>query len=172
MKEIIKKWIDQACNDNFVPELSNKIDFEFNSRFTRKLGDACFFRNTGRGRIRLSGPLWERATDTQRYETVIHETCHVIVRYKFKHNIKPHGIEWKTAMMNCNVRPKRTHNVDRTGLKRKKVKYVISNCPNDGLVNAKCFVGKINYKKLKNGTTFACSKCSLVVDTHFLKKEE
>lgn len=161
----IQKWIDQACDCNFVPELKDKIDFEFNSRFTRKLGDACFFYKTGRGRIRLSGPLWERATDTQKYETVIHETCHVVVVYKFKHKTKPHGSEWKTAMRNCSVLPKRTHNVDRTGLRKNSSKYLISNCPKQ-----QCTLGPINYKKLVSGTIFACTKCSLVVNVDFLKK--
>lgn len=89
----IRKWIEHACNCNGVPTLVHKIDFEFNASFTSRLGDAKWDRKRKRGRIRLSTPLWERASEKDRYETVIHEACHVIVGFVYPYRVSAHGNE-------------------------------------------------------------------------------
>ena len=92
------------------------IVVEWNRRFTKRLGDAAYNSVTFRARIRLSIPLWPRASDQDRRETVIHEACHLIAFYKFGQVAAPHGTGWKQAMRNCGIRPLRTHRVDRSGL--------------------------------------------------------
>jgi len=75
-------------------------------------------------KIRLSTPLWPRASAQDRRETVIHEACHCIVG--FKHGrVAAHGAEWKQAMRNCGVEPLRTHSVDRTGLARRQRQFTL-----------------------------------------------
>jgi hypothetical protein len=59
----IRTWIRFACDSNEVPELSQVIVVEWNRRFTRRLGDAAYSPITFRAKIRLSLPLWPRATD-------------------------------------------------------------------------------------------------------------
>jgi len=78
----IRCWIRFACERNEVPELAQVVVVEWNPRFTRRLGDAGYSHVTFRATIRLSIPLWPRATDQDRRETVIHEVCHIIVGYK------------------------------------------------------------------------------------------
>jgi SprT protein len=114
----IREWLCFACNQNSVPELAQVIVVEWNARFTRRMGDALYSPSTFRARIRLSIPLWERASEQDRRETVIHEACHLVVFYKHP-NAAQHGPEWREAMRNCGVEPQRTHNVDRTGLVRR-----------------------------------------------------
>lgn len=115
----IRKWVCFACEANEVPELAQVIMVEWNARFTRRMGDALYSPSTFRARIRLSIPLWKRASERDRHETVIHEACHIIVFYKHP-NATQHGPEWREAMRNCGVEPKRTHSVDRSGLARQR----------------------------------------------------
>ena len=114
----IQEWVSFACEANGVPELAQVIVVEWNARFTRRMGDALYSPSTFRARIRLSIPLWGRASEQDRRETVIHEACHLVVYYK-NCNAAQHGPEWREAMRNCGVEPQRTHSVDRTGLTRR-----------------------------------------------------
>jgi len=109
----IREEIRFACHANGIPELAKKIRFSFNNRFTRRMGDANYYSN----RIRLSKPLWKRATPEQRRETIIHEACHLIARHKHGPQIKAHGREWKAAMRRAGFKPIRCHSVDTSGLR-------------------------------------------------------
>ena len=98
----IKEWIWFACQRNDAEELAPITTVEWNCRFTRRLGDGLYNPVTFRARIRLSIPLWPRASEKERRETVIHEACHCIVGYK--HGVvAAHGLEWKQAMTNCGL---------------------------------------------------------------------
>ena len=82
----IRQWIRHACQSNDVAELAQTFLVEWNRRFTRRLGDGHYSLLSMRARIRLSSPLWPRASDIDRQETVIHEACHVLVFYKWIFN--------------------------------------------------------------------------------------
>ncbi len=164
----IRSWIDFACECNNVPELKHKIDFSFNGRFTRKLGDATY-RNE-RGKIRLSSPLWPRTSPEEQRATVIHEACHVVAFYnawKKGVRIQGHGIEWKDCMIRCNLTPDIYHCIDRTGLKRKTKRYDIITCPRE----SKCQVTQRRYTRVKNGgCTLSCSHCQSLITIEHLRR--
>ena len=101
----VTPWVRLACHYNNVPELAQAIVIEWNRRFTRRLGDAVFNPITFQSRIRLSIPLWPRASPQDRMETVVHEACHLIAWHKFGLFVAPHGAEWRQAMKNCGVQP-------------------------------------------------------------------
>lgn len=156
MKEI-HEWICHAlkCTNTF-----NKLNIqvEFNNRFTCRMGDASFQKTaTGhRAIIRLSGPLWPRATQEQRRNTVIHEACHIIDAYLNGGSGSPHGRNWKSLMRQCGIsNPSACHNVDRTGLKRNTKNYL-----------ARCgcrthTIGKIRAKRIMSGeANYRCLKCN------------
>jgi len=155
----IKEWIWFACQRNDAEELAQAIIVEWNSRFTRRLGDGVYSPITFRARIRLSLPLWPRASEKERRETVIHEACHCIVGYKFG-VVAPHGPEWKQAMTNCGVEPLRHHNVDRTGLARRRRLFILLDCPNQGL-EKKCRIRSKEFNLLQQGKWFVCKVCGL-----------
>ena len=155
----IKSWILQACESNGVPELAQAIIVEWNSRFTRRLGDGVYSPITFRARIRLSLPLWPRASEKDRRETVIHEACHCIVGYKFG-VVAHHGSEWKAAMKNCGVEPLRHHNVDRTGLARRQRLFILLDCPNEGL-ERKCRIRSKELNLVQRGKWFVGKVCGL-----------
>jgi len=167
----IRKWIDKACDDNGVPELKHKIDFEFNDRFTRRLGDAVYKPKKKRGRIRLSTSLWQRATEDEQRETVIHEACHVVVGYKHG-RVQAHGDEWKRAMRNCGLVPERTHCVDRKGIARKQKRWVVSDCQKTPK-SKRCIVGPKDFNNvLKAGGCLHCTDCGLAVDYHSVEEQD
>jgi SprT protein len=152
----IRRWIRFACEKNGVPELSQVITVEWNRRFTRRMGDAFYSPFAYKARIRLSTPLWERASYDERRDTVIHETCHVIAAYKFGY-LPPHGPEWRKAMRKCGVEPIRGHTVDRTGLARRQRRYVLCDCPTE----KKCRIGVRLFNRVRRDGEFRCEKCGL-----------
>ena len=155
----IKEWIWFACQRNDAEELAQAIVVEWNSRFTRRLGDGLYSPITFRARIRLSIPLWPRASEQERREAVIHETCHCIVGYK--HGVVAHhGQEWKQAMRNCGIEPLRGHNVDRTGLARRQRLFILLDCPAEGL-EKKCRIRSKEFNLLQQGKWFCCKVCGL-----------
>lgn len=121
----IKEWILFVCERNNAEQLAKIIIVEWNSRFTRRMGDAIYSPISMRARIRLSLPLWPRASAQDRRETVIHETCHCVVGYKHGYAASAHGSAWKKAMQNCGVEPIRLHSVDRAGLIRRRRLFIL-----------------------------------------------
>ena len=156
----VKQWVWFACECNAVPELAQVIVVEWNPRFTRKMGDASYNPYTFRARIRLSIPLWSRASDQAKRQTVIHEVCHCIAVYTQGNKVRrPHGPEWKQAMRNCGVDPIRTHSVDRTGLARRQRLFILQDCPNEH----KCRMTVRHFNMVQAGYTLECNRCGLVV---------
>ena len=149
-----------TCLTLGVPDLFNKIEIQWNSRFTRRLGDAEWKPLKNIGIVRFSVPLWPRATEEERKNNVIHEVCHVAANYIYKLREKPgrrnpHGSEWKHLMRQCGRKPHRTHKIDRTGLKRTntRTKYKVA---------CKCrelLIGPTRYKRMKQGSVYVCRLC-------------
>ena len=163
----IRQWVRYACERNEVPELAQMIVVEFNRRFTRRMGDGLYSPARMVGRIRLSIPLWERASEQDRKETVIHEACHIIAFYK-DGNSAPHGSLWQQAMLNCGVEPLRTHAVDRTGLVRRQRLFVLCDCPKE----EKCRIGVRHFNLLRRGAVLSCKICGLDLDRNASIEEE
>jgi SprT protein len=102
---------------------------------------------------------------------VIHEVCHIIVGYRFGFAAAPHGSEWKNAMKNCGVEPLRLHAVDRTGLARRQKRFILLDCPHDG-VERKCRCTIREYNRLRRGEEFWCRNCGLHLDRDVAVEED
>lgn len=121
-KEQVEKWVQQTLTKLRFGFL--KLRIEWKDSFTARMGDA----NSVLLRVRFSVPLWSRASERERYETVVHEVCHIVAGVKHHHRVKPHGAEWRALMREAGVEPRRCHNVDRTDLTRRAERINIS-CP-------------------------------------------
>jgi SprT protein len=97
----INSMIRHACDLNGIPWLANLIYFEFNDRLTSIWGRA----HRDERIIELSTLLWLGRPE-KRYDTVVHEVCHIIVWEKYGHSAKPHGKEWRRCMKRANLKPK------------------------------------------------------------------
>lgn len=106
-KSKINQWILEACTDNGMPELFGKIRWQFNAKFRSRAGDA----NCHKMFLRFSLPIWLKATEEQKQDTVKHETCHLVAWVKYGPHIKSHGVEWQQTMIKAGLEPKRTHSV-------------------------------------------------------------
>jgi len=149
--------VQLACDANNISELFPLIQIEWNSRFTRRMGDGVLYRGPDgkpyKARIRLSIPLFQRATESEQLNTVYHEACHIITFAKFG-RVQAHGWQWKSCMLRCGETPKRCHNVDRSGLLRRTQYYTaVCNCEN-GLQ-----ISKIIYNRIKQGVKYRCRTC-------------
>ena len=85
----IKEWILFTCQANGIPELAQKIQLEWNTRYRTVAGRAIHSAMT----IRISTKLWERSTPEEKRTTIIHETCHIVAREKYSNSgrIAAHG---------------------------------------------------------------------------------
>ncbi len=154
----IREWIDFALDRNDVGYLSNMIRVRWNKRFIRKFADAMFGKSPPRGIIRLSPRIWERATETERRETIIHETCHVVAFHLHGIEIKPHGAEWKEAMANCGVEPVRCHNIPLVGI----ALFPVLGCPKPK--TDRCIVSRKDFGLMKKSDyTLHCTLCGLAI---------
>src|SRR5437879_3730633 len=119
MTDAIRQLIELACRACGTPELSGRIRVVWSRRFVARMGDARWDRRRGAGIIRLSRPLWPKASDEERRETVIHEACHVIADCRFGGR-QGHGPRWRQMMGLCGYHePTRCHNVDHEAIQQR-----------------------------------------------------
>jgi len=130
-------------------ELVGKIEVSFNKRFTSRMGDA----NYSKKRIRLSSPLWARASKEQRHQTIVHEACHIVQYHKYgrKKGNSAHGVIWKALMRRVGVKPNRLHSVK--PIRRKGHRH-----------KAKCgckewLLSSTRVNKMKRGMYYTCQAC-------------
>jgi predicted SprT family Zn-dependent metalloprotease len=153
----IRALIKAACEANGVGEIAHRIIVKWSNRYTNCMGKALY-RSEWDMCVTFSVPLWPRADEDERRQTIIHEACHIIARYKHQHlggqpRIAPHGWQWKQAMQRSGIQPKRCHKVDTTGLKRRTKKF---------FYNCACMtheVGAMRHKRLQAGMIYTCRKC-------------
>lgn len=147
-----REWAESAFALFDLYDLAENLKISFNNRFTARAGDASFIKNE----IRLSAPLWPRMTSQERYETVIHEVSHIISYSIYKGRIKAHGYEWRKIMLDCGVEPNRLHNIDRTGLKRKRQPRFPAFCNCDTPHN---LTRNVVRKILSGNFVYTCKTC-------------
>lgn len=153
----IRQLIIAACQANGCPEIAQRIIVKWNRRYTNCMGKASY-RGPFDMTVSLSVPLWPRATEEEHRQTIIHEACHIIARYKHQHlggkaRISPHGWEWKQAMVRAGVEPKRCHNVSTEELKRKTKKFAHScGCTTHN-------VGTVRHNRIMRGQIYTCRRC-------------
>jgi predicted SprT family Zn-dependent metalloprotease len=132
-----------------------RITSEFNGRFSRRLGDACYRRHLLRGECRYSRPLWPFADAAERRETVIHEVCHVLAFHIFNgQGIKAHGAEWKLVMRLAGANGARCHYVP-LHVARKAITYRCSGCGKVDTFTVKTLKRMLNMATIE-GITHNC----------------
>lgn len=152
----IHDLINFALDRNEVGYLSNLIRVRWNKRFVRRFADAAYGTHPMRGIIRVSPLIWERASELDRRETIIHEACHIVAFHLHGNGIKPHGTEWKQAMANCGVEPVRCHTVPLFGINR----FHVKDCPQAD----RCYVSRNKLAELKRGQLLHCTICGMRVE--------
>jgi len=159
MSDLIREQILAACRACGVPELSARIRIVWSGRFIARMGDARWDRAQGIGIIRLSRALWPKASEDERRETVIHETCHVIADCRFGGK-QGHGPSWRRMMALCGyARPTRCHAVDSETIRERRERRraeVLGRCGCAGGV----VLGPVQARRVRAGVVYCCRKCS------------
>jgi len=159
-------------------DLIDHLNIEWNTKFTSRLGDACYvnvaslpsWRKLPKkynkyiidgivARLRFSAPIWPRANETERYQTVVHEVCHLVTSHEAFLENRPrpeaHGWEWKRTMRRAGVRPERCHHVNTKGLgskKSRKTEVAHCNCRDHSITPAMA-------RKIGKGHLYICRDC-------------
>jgi SprT protein len=152
----IDRAVHDACQKCKVAELAPQITWQFSRRLTSSGGNANYRTNV----IKFSTIFWERADAADIRNTVYHEICHLIARYKSRYTdkygqvryqrIQPHGWEWKACMYRCGEEPTRCHNVNMGKRKTQTVYCLCGEHP----------IGPVRYKRIVSGTmSYRCRRC-------------
>lgn len=148
--------VETACARCDVPELATSIKITWNNRFTARMGDAHWVNKASTGLIRLSRPLWPKATIDEQVETVIHEACHIIADYKVGRRMG-HGPVWREMMRRCGItKPRRCHSVNDEAIKARRQGRrvpVRCGCPTPIFLSRKVAL------KILRGTKVVCTCC-------------
>lgn len=155
-REEILELVAIACEVCGVPELTSRIRVQWNTRFTARMGDARWDALRGQGLIRLSVPLWPRASEEDRRETIVHEACHIIADYRFGRR-QGHGHHWRQMMALCGYRDaKRCHDVDRESIRERRGQNRLrAACGCAGGV----IVGPVQVRRIQAGAAYTCRRC-------------
>ena len=111
----VRDLIQYACDMNGRPDIAGRINLKWSNRMTRAMGIASW--RSGQYTIKLSIPLFLRATEDQKWQTVIHEACHIIDAIKNEVRMS-HGDSWKRCMRACGTKPLVYHSVSCAGLRK------------------------------------------------------
>lgn len=147
----IKEYTKIACEANGMPDFWKEIKFKWLNKLKSRAGDAS--KKNGVYLMRLSIPLFSRATEEQKKETVIHEVCHLINFKQGLYNEK-HGDFWRTAMIRSGYpNPQRCHKIDRTGLYKPQDRIeMVCDCRSHA-------ISKRRYNSFLRGTIYRCNFC-------------
>jgi predicted SprT family Zn-dependent metalloprotease len=171
MKRLVAKQAKETFRHLGHADLIDKVTIIWRPRFTARMGDACWAPTMYKyekmptpGVIRFSVPLWDRATEDERYQCVVHEVCHIVqyreaelndtlwLRRRGRRKVQPHGREWKALMRKCGLKPERCHNVNTDGVSRK-TEATYCNCSEPHLVTPQ------KLRKIQRGAKYYCKKC-------------
>jgi len=142
------------------PELIGKIKLEWNTRFKRKVADACYSRL----RIRFAATLWPHMSEHARRNTIIHEVCHIVNRHKDGYKHSSHSYSWRSLMVKMGIQPNRcTDNIDTfaLGISKRRKRYRVKCGCKDGT-----WIGQIQYNRMLKGTIYKCQVCHQRVEIY------
>ena len=156
----VRDHVRKACKACGAPQLADQIEITWNARFRVRLGDARWDPRAKQGYIRLSVPLWPKASEAEQIETAVHEACHVVAAYLHGPRVG-HGAGWRDLMRRCGYPDaNRCHGVDREGIaaaRRRRRRPAACAC---GAVDS---VGPVQAGRIRRGAVYCCHRCNGMV---------
>ena len=125
-------------------------------------GQAAGQANYHANRLRFNLELLRKYGNDFVEQTVPHEFAHLVSYRKFGRRIKPHGIEWKSVMIELGASPSRTHRFESSPARRLKRFQYQCNCEGSSYE-----LTSVRHNRIQRGHTYICRKCRAAL---FLKK--
>jgi predicted SprT family Zn-dependent metalloprotease len=134
--------------------MTEQIKISFSNRMTSRAGMAYYFGNktSDKYEIRLSAPLFMRATEAQREDIIIHEYCHILDKFLYV-SMRGHQYYWQNLMVKLGFKPSRCHYIDNSDISQQKYKTKCKGCGNEMRFS------KIVYRRLSQGQRYYCAIC-------------
>lgn len=167
-KQEVVGWVKETLAKLGCSDLQHKI--YWSNGYVRCLGTALY-KSSGCSELTFSVPLWDRASQQERYQCVVHEVCHLVARVRATTVEDPHGSTWRNCMVEMGLSPDRCHQVDRTGLGKTVKRYVFTcGCPGkEHKLTSQAY--KAYVSRLKFYTCLKCkTKISIKSHTPILQK--
>ena len=146
-----KSVVKQTFTTLGCPSLIDITSTRWNHRLRTTAGRAIY-SNGKRPLIELSSHIWHRFSDVQRYNTTVHEACHIAAPYIFRCRCG-HGPNWVRLMNQMNVPAERCHTLKVSHRIR-----VSCGCPNG------CLIGKTQFRYMLQGKRYVCRTCRCDVE--------
>lgn len=156
-----RQAVDKTFRNLGCPELIEKTSVVWNNRYTSRAGTATYVKN-GKSLIELSNKLFRQATPEQRYQTAVHEACHIVADHVVSRR-EGHGSYWKFLMRRMGLQSKRCHDIDVTVGRRQRY-ATICDC------GSKLDFGPTVHQRLLKGCKYRCCKCKRLVDKDSVKR--
>jgi predicted SprT family Zn-dependent metalloprotease len=178
MKKQVSMWVVNTIAEfgRHTKELLQHITIEWNPRFTRRFGDAELRvkKTPYEVVLRFSPALWPLVSEKERYETVVHEVCHILDAYfrlksgawRQQYDKNPHGRTWQKLMRYYGIEPAARYKVaDATDEFKKNFalmrrprgprRQYMATC---GCGSVKT-VGPTRYARMQKGKRYICRLC-------------
>ncbi|MFW6031576.1 MAG: SprT-like domain-containing protein [Myxococcota bacterium] len=153
------RWAIETIERLGAEELLDVLRIEWSTRMRTSIGRAAYGpRRDGPtiARIVLNARLWTRASDQERYETVVHEVCHLVAMRRAEREGRKnpgHGPVWQGLMRQCGVEPKRCHAVEAADLRQSRKRYVAAcGCRTH-------LVGPVRARRMGRTRMYRCRVC-------------
>lgn len=107
MKAWVRRWVKETMTRLGHAELGTEVIITWRRVFSKiGISEWCVHRNGDTGeRLRVSGfklsfseNLWPYIPTKERYETVVHECCHLVDAIENNNDDDPHGKNWINLM--------------------------------------------------------------------------
>lgn len=107
--EDIRGVIDATLYKLCYPEKSKLIQFSYNPKLSTTIGYAFSYPLP---RIEFSPVLMAVAPEEERYNTIVHEVCHLcsVFKHGWEHG-RGHGLNWAMMMAKCGLPAIRCHDI-------------------------------------------------------------
>lgn len=149
--KVVRESLDKASDvyEREFPAIPVRHDIKGKcaGQFCRRQGGLKYLR---------FNPVLAKENQGRFDDTVIHEVAHYVAfELNEGHYIRPHGVEWKSVMMQLGIRnPKTCHsmNVGNVTTRKNKTFSYACNCNTFELTS-------IRHNRSQKGTTYYCRKC-------------
>ncbi len=137
MKSWVRRWVKETMTKLGYPELGNEVAITWR-RMVQKVGlsEWSVHRSPETGeKLRVSGfelvfseSLWPHIPASERYETVVHECCHLVDAIEGKDEDEPHNDNWTGLMHRLGRLGEPTVDIEKLSVPREVLDGLMNKC--------------------------------------------
>ena len=153
----IKKIVDSVYDANGIQQ--RPVAIRFNKNLVKAAARAYFNPNKNTPRlIQFSVRIWEKLSEEQKRNLVIHEAAHLVKRDAGLWG-ESHGKEWEQCVVNSGGTPEKISPITAREI------HIPVDCCKPG------FITELQFARLKMGTKYICGICGQEITINKVRKK-